>query len=33
VKIIIYGRDSLSFSFDVKGIDLAVAPLRALCAW
>jgi type VI secretion system protein VasI len=33
VQIVIYGRDSLNFSFDLKGLDLAVAPLRALCDW
>ena len=33
VQIVIYGRDSLNFSFDLKGLDLAVAPLRDLCSW
>ncbi len=33
VKIIIYGTDSLSYRFDLKGVDLAVQPLRKLCGW
>lgn len=33
VKIIIYGTDSVSFTFDVKGLEAAVTPLRKLCGW
>jgi type VI secretion system VasI family protein len=32
-QIVIYGRDSISLSFDLKGLELAAAPLRALCSW
>ena len=33
VKIIIDGRDNLSFTFDIRGIELATAPVRKLCGW
>jgi type VI secretion system protein VasI len=33
VKIIIYGRDNLPFTFDVRGLELAVDPVRKLCGW
>jgi type VI secretion system protein VasI len=33
VQIIIYGTDSLNFTFDVRGVELAIAPLREVCGW